>query len=400
MTKALAGLRILDLTTVLMGPFATQMLGDLGADVIKVEPPHGDPIRRLGPSRNSAMGPIFLHTNRNKRSISLDLKSLEGRDALLELCARADAFVFNVRPQSMDRLGLSYDVVRERNPSIVYAGLVGYGAGGAYSDRPAYDDLIQGAVALPWLMQTTDGSEPRYVPMTIADYFVGVSAAANILAALLYRERSGCGQQLEIPMFETMAQLTLGQHLGGETFDPPVGAAGYQRLLAKDRRPFRTRDGHICALVYSDRDCKALFTRLDRLVEYETDSRFNTYTSRGKHAREFYEWLSKIFLERTTKEWMTLLLEEDIPVMPMNTLDTLFDDPHLENVGFLQWLDHPTEGRIRSIRNPARWSATPPESLRLAPHLGEHTEEVLREAGISAERIKFLTDRDSVAPAR
>jgi crotonobetainyl-CoA:carnitine CoA-transferase CaiB-like acyl-CoA transferase len=390
MSGPLAGIRVLDLTTVLMGPFATQILGDLGAEIIKVEPPEGDNIRQLGPMRNPGMGAMFLHVNRNKRSLVLDLKQPSAREALLRLARRADVLVYNTRPQAMQRLGLAYSDVREVNPAIVYVGAFGFDEAGPYAGRPAYDDLIQGAVALPWLMMRNGASEPRYVPATLCDRIVGQATANAVLAALLHRASTGKGQAVEVPMFETMAQFVLGDHFGGRTFDPPLGEAGYARLLARFRAPYRTQDGYICALVYNDKQWKSFFARINKPELFEADERFRTHAVRAERIDEVYAFVADEFRSRTTEEWERLLTEGDIPWMRMNTLDDLIDDPHLASIGFLPRVEHPSEGAMRTTGVPTRWSASPPQPPGHAPRFGEHSAEVLREAGYTAAEIEQM----------
>jgi len=227
MSGPLDGVRIVDLTSMLTGPYATQILGDLGADVVKIEPPSGDTVRGIGPSRNTGMGSIFLHANRSKRSVVLDLKKPGGREALLRLVADADVLIYNVRPQAMARLGLDYIAVAAANPRVLYVGIFGYGRDGPYSARPAYDDLIQGATAIPTLGVRAGAMEPRYVPSAMVDRIVGMSAATAVSAGLFHRGQTGKGQAIDVPMFETMAQFVLGDHMGGHTFEPPIGPTGY-----------------------------------------------------------------------------------------------------------------------------------------------------------------------------
>ena len=390
MSGPLAGVRIVDMTTVLMGPYATQILGDMGADVIKVEPPRGDGSRDLGPMRNPGMGPLFMHANRSKRSIVLDLKKKAGLRALLRLAKNADVLIYNVRPQAMARLGLSYEEVAAVNPRIVYVGTYGFGQSGPYAARPAYDDLIQGAAGLPSLAVRAGAEMPRYVPCTVADRTVGLNAVNAIAAALYYRERTGEGQAIGIPMFETMAQFVLGDHLGGRTFEPPLGGTGYARLLAKERRPYATKDGYICALVYNDKQWKSFFALIGRPEVLESDPRFADLGSRAEHIDELYRLVAETLATRTTAEWLVALDQADIPAMPMHTLDTLIDDPHLEAVGFFEMVEHPSEGPMRSMTVPGTWSKSQPTVERLAPRLGEHSAEILREAGYSAAEIEAL----------
>src|SRR5450755_3398586 len=278
-TGPLAGIKIIDLTSVMMGPYATMILGDYGADIIKVESPEGDVMRHAAPMRHPQMGAMYLQGNRNKRSIVLDLKKTGGRAALLRLSADADVFVHNVRPAAMRRLKLGADDLLARNPRLVYASLHGFGEQGPYAGRPAYDDLIQGMTALPALTGKITG-EPRFSPATMADRIVGLNATHAILAALLHRDRSGEGQSIEIPMFETMAQFVLGDHMAGRSFEPPIGPPGYSRLLSPDRRPYRTSDGYICALVYTDRQWTAFFRIIGQDNVAERDPRLASITSR------------------------------------------------------------------------------------------------------------------------
>jgi crotonobetainyl-CoA:carnitine CoA-transferase CaiB-like acyl-CoA transferase len=384
MSAPLAGVRVIDLSTVLMGPYCTQILAEYGADVIKIEPPEGDGTRHIGPMRSPGMGAIFLHANRGKRSVVLDLKRPAARDALLQLATGADVLVYNQRPQAMQRLGLSYEAVRAASPQIIYAGLCGFGRGGPYADRPAYDDLIQGAVGLPALFQRAGSPEPRYVPITLCDRTVGLAAVGAILAALYHRQRSGEGQAVEIPMFETMAALVLGDHLGGHSFVPPEGETGYARLLARARQPYATADGHICALIYSDKQWESFCALTGRPEMFRQDSRLRDLGTRTRHIDALYAFVAEQLRTRTTAEWMEALEKADIPCMPMHSLESLLEDPHLQAVGFFQQTAHPSEGRLLSLAVPSGWSATPPDAPRPAPRLGEHTAAVLAEAGIEA----------------
>lgn len=386
----LAGIRVIDLTTVLMGPFATQILGDMGADIVKIESPQGDNVRGIGPSRHAGMGCIFLHGNRGKRSVVLDLKKPAGRQAILRLAKGADVLVYNVRPKAMARLGLTYEEVSAVNPGIVYAGLFGYDQRGPYADRPAYDDLIQGAVGLPTLAEIAGSDRPRYVPVAIADRYVAVMGVTAILGALFHRANTNRGQRVDVPMFETMAQFILADHMGGRTFDPPLGPPGYKRSLSPERMPYRTKDGYLCVLAYNDKQWRSFFAAIGRPELPDSDPRFADMASRTVHINALYALLADILSTRTTTEWFAILDAADIPVMPLHTLDSLIDDPHLAAIGFLQTIEHPTEGRIRSIGVPTLWSETPPTPGRPAPLLGEHSIEILDEIGYSAAEIDAL----------
>lgn len=385
----LKGIRVIDMTTVLMGPYATQTLGDYGADVIKIEPREGDVTRLIGPTRHPGMGPVFLNTNRSKRSIALDLKNPAGRDAALRLIASADVLVYNVRPQAMTRLNLGYDVISKLNPRLIYAGVFGFGQDGPYAAKPAYDDLIQGATALPALMAQTGDGIPRYVPNALVDRIVGLAAVGAICASLVHRDRTGRGQRLDIPMFETMAGFVMGDHMGGLTYEPPLDKGGYARHLSRDRRPYRTSDGYICVIVYNDKQWENFFQATAR-DDLRADPKFATFAGRAANIDLVYAELARIFETRTTADWTKLLDKADVPVMPMHNLESILGDPHLLATDFFPVVDHPSEGKIRNMKVSATWSETSVETTRLAPRLNQNGPEILREAGFSAEEIAAL----------
>lgn len=385
----LSGVTILDLTTVLMGPYATQILADMGANVIKVESPDGDIVRHIGPSRSAGMGGMFLNANRGKRSIVIDLKQDDGRDTLLRLAKQANALIYNVRPQAMARLGLSYEQLAAANPSIVYVGVFGYGQNGPYAAKPAYDDLIQGASGIPTLLSAAGDGTPRYVPITMADRIVGLMAVNATLGGLMHQERTGQGQRIDVPMFESMTEFVMIDHLGGLTYDPPLDRGGYARLLSRYRKPYKTSDGFLCVLIYNDKQWRSFFEAIGR-TDFLAQPRFANHAARTKHIDEIYEEIGSIFLTRTTAEWRELLERADIPVMPMHTMESILEDPHLEAVGFFKMLDHPVEGRIRQMQVPSTWSVTQPQPGGPAPTLGENGRTILSEAGFVDDEIERL----------
>ncbi len=389
MSGPLTGVRVLDLTTVVMGPYATQILADFGADVIKVEPPGGDVMRYAWPFRNPGMGHIFLNANRNKRSIVLDLKQAAAHDACLALAKKADVLVYNIRPRAMARLRLSYDDVRAANPRIIYVGCFGYSQRGPYAAKAAYDDLIQGAAGIPALLKMQGAETPRYAPIIVADRSVGQQVASAASAALYHREKTGKGQRVDVPMYEHLLQIVLGEHLGGYTYEPQQGEPGYARMLAPDRRPYQTKDGYVCALIYNDKQWAAYFKVIGR-PEMAADPRFATQEVRSQHYDAAYAFVADEMKKRTTAEWIEALEAADIQVQRMNSLADIVADPHLAAIGYFRMVEHPSEGRIRTMAVPSEWSDSQPEYRRHAPRLGEHTREVLREAGYSADRIERL----------
>jgi crotonobetainyl-CoA:carnitine CoA-transferase CaiB-like acyl-CoA transferase len=389
MSGPLHGVRVLDLTTVVMGPYATQILADFGADVVKVEPPEGDVMRYAWPYRNPGMGTIYMGVNRNKRSIVLDLKTQAARDTCLALAAKSDVLVYNIRPQAMARLRLSYEEVRRANPRIIYAGCFGYSQRGPYAAKAAYDDMIQGAAGLPWLLKKQGAAEPRYAPMIVADRSVGQQVASAVNAALYHREKTGKGQRIDIPMFEHLLQIVLGDHLGGYGFEPQHGEAGYARILAPDRRPYPTADGYVCALIYNDKQWKAFFEIIGK-PEMLSQPEFATQQARSQNYQRAYTMVAEELKKRSTAEWVETFERGDIPVQRMNSIDDILADPHLNAIGYFSVREHPTEGHIRTLAVPSEWSESQPEYRRHAPRLGEHTREVLGELGYSQDKMDEL----------
>jgi crotonobetainyl-CoA:carnitine CoA-transferase CaiB-like acyl-CoA transferase len=394
----LAGIKVIDMTTVLMGPYATQTLGDYGADVIKVESPEGDVTRLIGPTRHPGMGPVYLNTNRSKRSICLDLKKPAGREAVLRLLKGADVLVYNIRPQAMARLNLGYDLVSALNPRLIYAGVFGFGQDGPYAAKPAYDDLIQGGAGLAHLMAVGGDDTPRYVPNALVDRIVGLTAVGAICASLVHRDRTGKGQRLDIPMFETMTSFVMGDHMGGLTYEPPLDKGGYARHLSRDRRPYKTADGYLCVIVYNDKQWNAFFEASGR-TDLRDDPRFASFAGRSVNIDTVYGELARILETRTTAEWTELLIKADVPVMPMHDLEGVLSDPHLVATDFFPVVEHPTEGPVRSMRVPANWSDSKAEPERLAPRLNEHGEAILRDAGFSSDEIAAMIRDGVTVPA-
>jgi crotonobetainyl-CoA:carnitine CoA-transferase CaiB-like acyl-CoA transferase len=390
MKRPLDGVKVVDLTNMLMGPYASQILGDMGADIVKLETLDGDPVRGIGAGRSPGMRSVFMSCNRSKRSVALDLKQPEGQAVALDMIADADVLLYNRRPRIMEKLGLSYKTVAARNPRIIYAGTFGYGQRGPYGPKPAFDDLIQGLSAIPSLSTHDRGGEPQYAPLALADRGVALWAVGQVCAALYHQARTGEGQRLDIPMFEVMASFVLGDHMGGAFFEPQEGSTVYQRLVAKDRRPYRTRDGYICVVVYTDRNWRDYFRALGREEDFERDPRFASMTARTENIGSILGEVADLMPTRTTAEWLNFFDAIDIAATPLHTIDSLLHDPHLEAIGFFGEEDHPSEGRLRSMAFPTEWSATQPARSRPVPRLGEHSAEVLREMGYDEERIAAL----------
>jgi crotonobetainyl-CoA:carnitine CoA-transferase CaiB-like acyl-CoA transferase len=372
----LRGVKVLDLTTVIMGPFATQILGDQGADVVKIETAQGDNVRHVGPWRNAGMGPLYLQVNRNKRSVVLDLKSPEGKRAILALAAKADVVVSNVRPAGLARLGLDYNSLRAINPRIVYCGAVGYGGDGPNAGKAVYDDLMQAASGICNLFQQVNGT-PGFIPMNACDRIVGLYVVNAVTAALYHRAMTGEGQAVEVPMFETMVQFVLGDHLMGAVFDPPLGPTGYKRVLSATRVPHATRDGHLAVVVYTDKQWRNLTKFLGCPELMDTDERFKSTDARTRNADEVGRFFSRHLAARNNADWLAAFDALDIPACPVMALDDLFEDAHLKAVQFFETHEHPTEGRVTVPRFPIQYSASPASIRRLAPNLGEHSGEVL-----------------------
>jgi crotonobetainyl-CoA:carnitine CoA-transferase CaiB-like acyl-CoA transferase len=395
MSGPLVGIRVVDFTSAVLGPVATQVLGDMGADVIKVEPPEGDPIRPLGPSRHPGMGAYFLNINRNKRSIALDLKRPPARAALLKLVETADVFVHNMRLGAVERLGLDYPAVARRNPRIVYAAATGFRKDGAYRERPSFDDVIQGESGLAALNGGV-GGEPRYVPMAVCDKICGYVLASAIAMALFHRERTGEGQEVHVPMLETMVAFNLVDHLWHGVLAEPEKGLGYPRMLTPHRRPFPTKDGHICILATTDEQSRHLFEAID-CPELADDERFCTLARRTENIGELYKILIERMRRRTTAQWRERLDAFDVPNGVVTDLEGLLADSYFEVTGFFERVEHPSEGKMLTTAVPVSFSSTPGDSFRLPPpRLGEHTRIVLRQLDYSDTQIEKITAQSSL----
>jgi crotonobetainyl-CoA:carnitine CoA-transferase CaiB-like acyl-CoA transferase len=391
MIPLLEGLRILDLTSVILGPYGTQILGDLGAEVIKVEPPEGDSMRPVAPVAAPGISAIFANFNRNKRSVALDLKTEAGRAALMKLVPTADAFVHNMRQEAMDKLGFTYEAVRAANPRIVYAAAVGYGRHGRYAGKPAYDDVIQAGSGLAGLFETRDGA-PLYAPSILADKVSGLHLVYAVLAALLYRGRTGTVPgYIEVPMFELMAAFNLSEHLGAATFAED-GSVGYARVLSPGRRPYQTRDGWVGVLPYSERNWTRILIEIGRSDVVARDW-FRSATERSRHIGELYEILAEAMPARTTAEWLATFERLDIPHSAVRSPSDLVADAHLGDVGFFD-CNFARETPIRrTLRQAVNMEGVETGADLPPPALGADTEAVLREAGCSEAEIAAVLPR-------
>lgn len=389
----LAGVRIIDMTAVVLGPLATQILGDYGADVVKIEPLEGDLMRANGAQKadgsTAGLSSIFLAINRNKRSLAIDLKKEEGRAAVRALVRGADVFVHNMRVEAVERLGFGYAALRAEKPDLVYCVATGFGQDGPDAARPAFDDVIQAASGLASIANVY-AERPDYVSSLIADKTTGLALCNAVLAALFHRARTGEGQYVETPMLETMAAFVLAEHMGGMTFEPREGAAGYARLMQGGRRPMRTKDGWLALLPYTAEHWTAFVSEIGRLdlVAVATDR-----VARNRHIQELYGAMRDALERRTTEEWLETCDRLDIPATRLYGLDDLPDHPHLVATGFFETHEHPVVGKVRMTRPPTKFEKSPASITRHAPRLGEHTREILRESGLNDGEIAVLIAR-------
>lgn len=395
MTPLLSGIRIVDLTSVIMGPFATGQLGALGADIVKIEPPTGEAVRHIGPMKSPLMGAMFLNANRNKRSVCLDLKQPEAQHALQRIVAGADVVVHNMRRHAARKVGVDAPTLQAVNPRLIHCTAVGFAKEGEYADDAAYDDVVQALSGFAAVNANAKG-EPRYIPQIAVDKISGLFIVEGVLAALLHRERTGEARAFEVTMLECAAHFLMMEHLQGQIYDPPIGPPGYARLMNPYRRPYPTKDGFVAVLPYIDKHWDKILPIIGREDVLKEDW-FRTVTTRSAKVRELYQMVDEAMPSRTTEEWLKLFREADIPCGPVNTLETLFEDPHLKGSSFFVEHEHPTEGRLRVTRHPVDFGPAQPD--RPAPANGEHTREILREAGLSDAEIDVLATSGAAGAA-
>jgi crotonobetainyl-CoA:carnitine CoA-transferase CaiB-like acyl-CoA transferase len=386
---ALEGVRVIDLSSVVMGPYATQILGDMGADVIKIEPPTGDSTRLTQPQRHPGMGALALNVNRNKRSVALNLKTDAGRAAALDLVRNADVLVTNMRPDALQRLGLDYAQLAEINPRLVYCNAQGFRSDSERAGLAAYDEIVQAASGMADLMRRATGT-PTYAPTILADKVCALTIVYAVLAALVHQRATGQGQQVEVPMTDTLLAFNMVEHLAGHTFEPPEGPIGFNRSMTEGHRAVATKDGFACILPYTERNIRDFFTAAGR-PDLAEDERFIDPASRARHYGELYAEIEAIAVERTTEEWARVCAEHSIPFAPVLALEDAETDPYFTEGGVLELAEHPTEGTYRRIGSPLHFSETPTAVRRECPTLGEDTVAVLEELGWSPERIAEVT---------
>lgn len=389
MSGPLDGIRVLDLSAVVVGPICSHVLCEHGAEVIKVEAPGGDLLRHLaGKGRNPGMNGKFLNFNRGKKSLAIDLKQPAGIAALKRIAATVDVFVTNIRPDAQERLGVDAASLRTTAPRLIHCSITGFGTGGPYAGRPAYDTVIQGVSGVAGTFEASTG-DPRYVPFLVADHTVGLIAAQMIGFALYRRERTGAGEAIEVPMFENMAAYIMQEHLGAHSFRPPLGPPGDHRVLSPDGKPLPTKDGYICVSANTDAQAHAFFDAIGR-PELKEDPRFAKVAQRVQHTKEYFQIRATSLGGRTTAEWLAIFDRMDVPASPYNTIASLIDDPHLRAVGMVREEEHPTEGPTWAIGAPNRFSGGSAPPRPPAPRLGADGRAVLAEAGLTEAEIAAL----------
>jgi len=391
-TGPLAGVRVLDLSSVVVGPYCTELLGDMGADVTKVEPPDGDVSRWIGPRHSEGMSAQFVNLNRNKRCVQLDLKDPRGREALLRLAGDADVFVTNMRRQALGRLGIGFGEIAAVRPDVVYCRIVGFGAESPHRDKPAIDDVIQAMSGIVALQEELTGN-PSYVGMALADATCGLIALSGILAALYRRAESGAGEEIEVPMYDAMASFVLSTHMSGTIFNPPLGPPVYPRSVAPNRRPWRTSDGVLCVAPYSDAQWRRFLAIVGR-EDLLSDARFATVFDRSHHLDELYALVEPLIAQWTTRGLSLELEASDIPYAPVQSTSDVVADVSLWAAGLFQQVSHPTEGTLNLVANPIRFASRPCNLHRLPGRLGQDTRAVLTEAGFDEQEVDALAGED------
>ena len=395
--RPLEGVRVLEIASIIFGPLAGQYLGDMGADVIKLEPPEGDRTRVMGPRRSAQMGSFFMTSNRNKRSIVVDLKRPEGLRILQALIAQSDVLLHSMRTPAAERLGLNHEALAAKNPRLIYCHVTGYGDDGLYAGRPAYDDTIQAASGLAQL-QTVVAGQPRFIPTIMADKVSALHAAYGVAMALIQRSQTGVGQKVDVAMFETMTAFNMVEHQWGTAFEPAIAPMGYEPVSTASRRPYKTKNGFLVLLPYNDSDWRRFF-ELAGAPEVMRDERFAKFQARQKHFRVVWDEVERQVARKTNEEWLALLTPEDIPFSVVNSLDDLVNDPHLRSVNFWEIHQHPSEGAVRIPRVPIQMSGARTDITRLQPQLGEHTQEILLACGFESEVIEQWTAEGGVCRA-